>query len=57
MIERESMDKITVRTTMEPDKDVEMTTTEAEDLRRQGLLVTEPEKPTPAPATTKNKGN
>lgn len=32
-------DRVTVRTTFRPDQDVEMTATEAEDLRRQGLLV------------------
>lgn len=32
-------DRVTVRTSFRPDRDVEMSATEAEDLRRQGLLV------------------
>jgi hypothetical protein len=53
MIRGESMtDKVAVRTTMEPDKDIEMTVTEAEDLRRQGLLA--PQRPE---RTAKPKGD
>lgn len=41
----------TVRTTMRPDEEIEVSDTEYVDLKRDGLLVETPEPPTaPAPA-------
>lgn len=39
----------TVRTTMRPDQEIEVSDAEALDLSRQGLLVEEPTPPTPTP--------
>jgi hypothetical protein len=39
----------TVRTTMRPDQEIEVSDAEALDLSRQGLLVQETAPPTPAP--------
>lgn len=47
-IERIMEKTVKVRTTFRPDQEVEMTATEAEDLRRQGLLAKDTEKETPA---------
>ena len=40
----ERADRVKVRTTFRPDQDVEMDQVEAEDLRRQGLLVEDQKK-------------
>lgn len=53
-------DRVIVRTTFRPDQDQEMTALEAEDLRRQDLLVqadqTEPAQPAEKPAQPVRKG-
>ncbi len=40
----------TVRTTMQPDREIEVGEVEYRDLKRQGLLLEDPPAPTPAPA-------
>lgn len=49
MKEESMAERITVRTTMRPDLDVEMDPVEAEDLRRQGLLVPVEDQPADQP--------